>query len=80
MSSPPEQSGRDSFLEAIAELRERIATVHERVACPACWAPVSVRCRKVTHKGAPGEQPDRTRPALKHPHRERLRADGIPDR
>jgi hypothetical protein len=59
---------------AAAELRRRVQTVHERVACPKCLAPVGVRCVRANGQGTPGTKP------LKHPHVERLRADGITDR
>lgn len=73
-----ETSGRDSFLEAVAELRERIGTVHQRVACPTCKAGIGIRCVRVrTRRSGPLAPPPVT---LKHPHSERLRAAGIPDR
>ena len=53
--------------EAIRELNERIATVHERVECPKCCAAVGQECANL-RGGA----------ALKHPHAERIRAAGIP--
>jgi predicted RNA-binding Zn-ribbon protein involved in translation (DUF1610 family) len=75
---------RDEFLrgmqEAAERLRERAASVHERVACPRCGAVLGDRCHRAGAlyiAGYAGYVP----PApLKHPHRERLRADGIPDR
>jgi hypothetical protein len=57
------------------ELRRRQRTVHERVACPKCLAPVGERCRHLSvARGWPYGR------VLKHPHRERLRADGIAER
>lgn len=46
-------------------LEARVATCHERVACPTCDAPVGVKCR------------GRGRPVLKSPHVARLRRDGV---
>lgn len=59
-------------LEAVAaRIRERQATVHERQACPKCSAPVGQQC---THMRACRVS------FLKHPHVERLRADGMHER
>lgn len=55
---------------AVAALNERIATAHERVACPKCGAPAGHQCVSVA-KGRHVRSP------LKHSHRERLHADGI---
>lgn len=55
---------------AAAELNRRVATVHERVACPRCGAAIGVKCRY-------GQRTYRRGQPLKHPHAERLRADGI---
>lgn len=78
-----EPTGRDAFVAAVEELRRRVASVHERVACPVCGAPVGERCRRVqrAHTGA-GPAPAGLPPGvpLKSAHNERLRADGIPDR
>lgn len=68
----------ERHMEVVRRLNERVATAHERVACPKCFAPVGVQCRRVTNESRDGRQPDRTRPELKHSHDERLRADGIP--
>jgi hypothetical protein len=59
-----------------AELRRRVQTVHERVPCPACRAQTGERCirRGTSWEDAPWAA------RLKHPHRERLRADGIAER
>lgn len=71
--SAPEPTGRDALLAAIEELRQRVATVHERRRCPRCFADVGKLCHD-TRRGARYGRP------LLHPHPERLRADGIPDR
>ncbi len=56
---------------AAARLIERQATVHKRVACPRCGAQRGYRCFDLrTHIFR----------HAKHPHVERLRADGIPPR
>lgn len=55
---------------AVEALEERIATVHERVACPKCGAQVRWKCRRAGTAS-------RMSPALKHSHRERLLADGV---
>jgi hypothetical protein len=71
-------SALDDFgeqLERVArELVERQETVHERVACPRRQAAAGERCRKVRRDGTPSQS------VVKHPHRERLRADGIYER
>lgn len=65
MTSPRE------FIQAAADrLLERIATCHERVACPACGVRVGHKC--IRRNGAWGVDPP-----LKHPHLERQQADGI---
>lgn len=69
MSAP--ETGRDAFAAQVAELQQRLATVHERVACPRCGAPVNVGCRNVTRSYRRGQP-------VKNAHAERLRADGIP--
>ena len=56
MTDPTEAA----LLEAAAEAERRIATCHERVACPRCRAPVGSRCRSML-SGV----------VTKHPHRER---------
>jgi hypothetical protein len=57
--------------EIVADIGQRIATCHERVACATCGAPTGVKCvRKGAMWGAA--------PALKHPHASRLHADGLP--
>lgn len=58
----------DDLERIAAELVERQRTVHERVACPRCAAPVGAACCHVSRRWVP----------LKHSHVERLRADGIP--
>jgi hypothetical protein len=62
-----------------AELRRRVQTVHKRQPCPRCGAPVDVRCRSMPAGWRPSDERGSGRP-LKHPHAERLRADGIADR
>lgn len=54
---------------AAAEFNRRVATVHERVACPRCRSGVGERCVSMVKSVHDRE--------LKHPHAERLRADGI---
>lgn len=73
MSTPEEPTGRDSFAAQVEELRERIATVHERRRCPRCFADVGKRCHD-TRRGA------RYGRTLMHSHVERLRVDGIYER
>lgn len=73
MSASEEPTGRDVFVAAIEELRQRVATVHERRACPRCFAAVGKPCHD-TRRGA------RYGRTLLHPHPERLRADGISER
>ena len=58
--------GHAALASAVIALNEKVATVHERVACPACGMPVGQPC---VHA--------RTWAPIKHAHRERLRADGI---
>lgn len=71
----------ERMMRAVDELNARVASCHERVECPKCGAPVGMRCRRVQrpHYGAgpapAGRPPGRE---LKHPHDERVRADGIP--
>lgn len=48
------------------ELEQRVAVVHQVVACPRCHAGVGVRCVHVRRGGT-----------VKHPHVERLAAAGI---
>lgn len=62
----------------LAELERRVATVHERVACPKCGAVVGDRCHRVGTMYLPGYDGYAPPPSLKHPHAERLRAGGIP--
>lgn len=66
----PEPTGRDAFQAAIEELRRRVSTVHERVACPTCKQPAGERCVHIHRRSW----------VLAHAHSARLRADGIPDR
>lgn len=61
---------REELERRADELVERQRTVHERVACPRCSAPVSVRCKRMGNAR-------QSRLPLKHPHVERLRADGM---
>lgn len=70
----------DSFAgmeEAVRELNERVASVHERVGCPKCWAPVGVRCCAMPAGYVIGVRGGGRGRTLKSPHAERLRADGI---
>lgn len=55
------------------EIRQRQATVHERVGCPMCGAAIGARCRRMPL----GHGPVKWGPTLKHAHFERLRLDGI---
>lgn len=64
------------FLDAAAKVLRDVATVHERVACPKCNAQRGEPCRAMPHGYRIAPMGRR----LKHPHAERLRADGIPDR
>lgn len=67
MTRPPEDIVKR--MERVAdELNRRVRTIHERVACPKCYAPVGERCRYASPP-AYCFQPDRA--ILKHPHRER---------
>lgn len=66
---------REAAERAVVEHEHRVASCHERVACPKCKAYVGVRCVRVGTYEAHGTFP-RER-ALKHPHIERQRADGI---
>lgn len=59
--------------EAIAKMQERIDSCHERVACPKCAAPAGARCCRMPA----GYSLPHIRKETKHPHDERLRADGI---
>lgn len=67
--------------QAAEELVERQRTAHERVACPRCGAAVGKRCHKLNSKPFRSADPGLRGlvPAIecKHPHAERLRADGI---
>jgi hypothetical protein len=58
---------------AVAELNERVARVHELVACPTCSMPTGVRCLKM----APGGRIREPFVETKHAHVERLHAAGI---
>ncbi len=62
--------------ERAAELVERQRTVHERVACPRCEAPIGERCVRASGRGWTQTDAGGIY-ALKHPHAERLQADGI---
>lgn len=68
MTRPPTPDEKATFRRMFAaadDLIERIATCHERVACPRCGAPVGQRCRAL---------PKNVR-ATKHPHDERWRQE-----
>lgn len=77
---------KDSLFEktvdgVINELRRRQATVHERVRCPTCSAPVGVRCRSMPRGWRPLDLPGRKDAReLKSAHKARLRADGLYER
>jgi hypothetical protein len=65
------------LLAVAAELEARIASVHERRACPRCGARVGRRCVRASTRGnyaaaGPGAP-------LKHPHRERWTQE-VPER
>jgi hypothetical protein len=62
--------------ERVAEQKKRVATVHERVACPRCQAPLGKRCRRMPLGYGIGITPGYGR-EMKYPHDERLRSDGI---
>ena len=66
----------DAVMGAAVAHMDRIDSVHERVACPKCSAPVGKRCRKLPRGYFSIDLDD---PALmcKSPHQERLSADGI---
>lgn len=59
---------------AAEALERRVATVHERVACPKCRAPVGERCWHMGYHSVPHNI---SRRPIKNPHRERAAADGI---
>lgn len=59
--------------QAVRELNERVASVHERVACPRCNMPTGVACVALKAGGFVREPVVHT----KHPHAQRLREDGI---
>lgn len=61
------------MLRFVEAARRRQETVHERVGCPRCKVGVGERCHNLSGGRRRGE-------VLKHPHRERLRADGIFER
>jgi hypothetical protein len=61
---------------AVDAIAQRVATAHERVACPTCRAPVRERCRALPlGHGVSGTV--RVGRTLKHSHDARLLADGI---
>lgn len=62
----------DSLERAAAEAQERLATVHQRVTCPTCWAPRGVRCRRMPRGYVAGQ----VGAELKFPHVKRLHVDG----
>lgn len=81
------------LLAAADRLNLRVVSCHERVACPTCHAPVGDRCVRKGTRARPilwhgpygwGERMNAEEqrrldelPRLKHPHAERIRADGI---
>jgi hypothetical protein len=82
MSADPEEDFEAPDLMAalkasIDAAQERIATCHERVDCPKCWAPTGVRCRALPAGYVIGVRGGGSGRTLKHSHAERLRADGI---
>lgn len=67
MTRPPEDFVR--HMNRVAdEMNRRIQTVHERLPCPLCRAPVGERCRRmpIGYHGM-----DRCGKELAHAHRER---------
>lgn len=64
----------DELQKAAEELTEQVRTVYKRVPCPACGAKTGLPCVRL---GAAGR---RSLTPLKHPHVERIRADGINER
>lgn len=63
----PGQSDFDTAMaQTVAELNEKIATCHERRACPRCGAELGERCHNLTRVSSS----TRTWP-VKNPHRER---------
>lgn len=71
---------RRQWEKVAEELRDRQATVHERVVCPTCHAGVGARCRRARAQFVKSGVYATGQPVLKHSHRARLRADGISDR
>lgn len=69
-----------AMLATVEVMAERVATVHERVVCPRCHAPQGQPCRRARSQFVRAGVYAVGQPVLKHAHRERLRADGIPDR
>lgn len=61
----------DAMRAAASAAITRVATCHERVACPTCRARVGERCTNVSRRPTQHGKP------LKHSHDARLRADGI---
>lgn len=67
--SDPDRLVEARLLLAAAEAEARIASCHEEVACPACGAPVGVRCRQL--RSRTGKTYAIKDSELKHPHRRR---------
>lgn len=73
----PDIDGTEAaLLAAAAQANRRIETCHERVACPACGAPIGSRCVRLTRAGTP----TKSAATLKHPHTKRFELDGTPRR
>ena len=64
-------------MEVVRRLNERVATAHERVDCPTCWAPRGVKCCAMPAGYVVGPRGGGRGRELKHAHDARLRADGI---
>lgn len=62
---------RDELQRAAEELNEQTRTCYKRVGCPACGAVLGMPCTRLGSAGRRSTVP------LKHPHVERMNADGI---
>lgn len=82
MSDVEDEAVYQALERAARELDARAGTVHERVACPRCRAPVGGRCRAMPRGWAQGDGWGTALSGrlLKHSHPERLHADGIYER
>ena len=74
---------RDDFYAVMervaAEAEAKIASCHERRACPKCGAPIGVRCRSMPRGYRPLDYGDRRARELLHPHQQRWTPD-VPKR